>query len=342
MSQVIPSVSPKEILTKVKLVFTDSQLQLHGTDLCQYLKLTASCSSMEPGIAILDYNNLRTIISKMSGEMVQVELDGDDVVMRDDRSLFELTSLSNVDEFPSINGFDPQQTMTLQVNEFVADIESIAHCMDKESTRFALASVQLRGLESQGALQLTATDGRRMAFCRIPYAGCENFAALIPYNVVRALPQIIDKTEGDCEIQISESWFGIKAADLLYSCRQVEGRFPATTIQEKMFESSSFVPVELTAMRTLASQGMVVSEEESMGVCLAMDGEAVTATHQTQKAKFRSTVEFNHPEAMITVNSQYLHQALANCKEAKLCIADNSLRVLRDGRVFEIMMGMSK
>lgn len=341
MSQVIPSSSPKEILTKVKLVFREDQLQLHGTDLNQYLKLVAKCSSQEPGLAIVDYNNFRTIISKMSGDTIYITLDNDRVILKDGRSEFELLTCVNVQEFPSQNEIESNGRFSMQVTELVTALESVSHCMDKESTRYALSSVNICG-SVDGTLRITATDGRRISMCNMHSVTNESFSLLIPYNVVKAIPNIVDGAKGNCEILYAESWFGLEAEDLTYTCRQSEGRFPALKAFIDQFSEAEYRGIDLQMMRTVASQGMVVSEEEAMGINLEFDGEQLSVTHETQKAKYRATVPSDHGQASITINCQYLHQSLAVCKDMSIAVSNDSIKIKRDDRVFDIIMGMRR
>jgi len=130
MSQVIPSSSPKEILTKVKIVFREEQIQLHGTDINQYLKVIAKCSNPNPGVAIVDYNNLRTIISKMTGDTLYVALEENVLVLKDDNSEFELGTYSNVGEFPCESQVDANRMFEMDITDLVNGLVCVEHCMD--------------------------------------------------------------------------------------------------------------------------------------------------------------------------------------------------------------------
>jgi DNA polymerase III sliding clamp (beta) subunit (PCNA family) len=342
MSHVIPSVSPKEVLTKIKLVFGQDSLEMIGTDLNQNLKITTPCESDEPGIALVSYENLKAIISKMSGEMINFSFAQGKVIVSDNFSSFELGGHCDIDEFPGFGSFPSCEIFSFPVDKLVTIVDSIAHCMDKESTRYSLGSVQICGIREQGVIKLTATDGRRISLFKSACEGIGSFSAMIPHNVVKAIPAILGGLDGDCMIRIDPSWLMIETPHIVYLCRQSEGRFPNCQRFEKQFEEANLVELDLAAMRAIASQGLAVSENDETGLSLHFDGQSVTASHHTQKAKFRATIPLAHPEASVIVNAQYLHQALSNCKSASLQVVDNTVTIQRDKEVYECIMGMAK
>ncbi len=341
MSQVIPSSSPKEILTKVKLVFREEQIQLHGTDMNQYLKLIAKCNNPNPGVAIVDYNNFRTIISKMTGDTVYISLENDVVVLKDDRSEFELGTFTNISEFPAENIIDSDRTFEMDINELVLSLDKVQHCMDKEATRYALSSVSIAGTEG-GILQITATDGRRISICMLPDIVSQEFSLLIPHDTVKAIGSIMDGVKGKCQVIYTESSFGVEAEDLTFTCRQTEGRYPKLDTFVQSFRDAEYHAIDLPSLRTIASQGLVVSDPEAMGIVLSLDGEKMTVTHETVKAKYKATVPIEHPAETVQVNCQYLHQALAVCKEVQISVAGQKLIIKRDNTTYDMIMGMAR
>lgn len=340
MSQVIPASSPKEVLTKIKVVFTDSEIQLHGTDLAQYLKVSAPCVVSDPGIALLAYADLRDIIAKMSGGAVELILNGDTVSISDERASFELQTHNNIDEFPGACDFHCVQTTTIDSDELCRCLTSVIHCIDKEATRFALNAVHIEGCGDNGVLRFTTTDGRRITWTETA-AQCGVFTSLLPSQAAKAITQIIDE-KFPCQIRIGESWFGIEAENLSFSCRQIDGRFPSTIKFRDMIKSDYYYSdASLAELKVIASQAAIVSVEESMGVNLDFTGDEIVVTHHSTKAKYKAKTQCQHPAAKVTVNSQFLQHALSNCKSIAIASNSTTLSIIRDSSCYEIIQGIT-
>lgn len=338
MSQVIPASSPKEVLTKIKIVFTESEIQLHGTDLAQYLKVTAPCVVSEPGIALLAYADFRDIIGKMSGEAIELTLNGDTVTISDNRASFELQKHTNIEEFPPACDFHCIQTTTIDSEELCRCLASVIHCIDKESTRFALNAVHIEGCGDDGMIRFTATDGNRITWIETD-AKCGVFATILPSHAAKAIPQIID-VKSPCQLRIGESWFGIEAENLSFSCRQLDGRFPSTSkFRDRVKSDYYYSDVNLAELKVIASQAAIVSVEDSKGVNLEFCGNEIVVTHQSSKAKYRAKTNCQHPASKVTINSQFLQQALTGCKSVAIASNGATLSIIRDTRCYEIIQG---
>ncbi len=340
MSQVIPTSSPKEVLTKIKIVFRESEIHLHGTDLAQYLTLIAPCETTEPGIALLAYSDLRDIVSRMTGDNVELTLDGKVVGITDSRASFELQVHSDLNEFPGACDWSRVYTTQIDSEQLCQCLESVIHCIDKESTRFALNAVYIEGSKEEGVLRFTATDGRRITWIEVP-SECETFTALLPAQSAKAIIEIVDE-QISCRLCIGESWVGIEADNMSFLCRRAEGRFPSTkTFREMTKTTFRYSEASLAELKTIANQAAVVSMEDQMGVTLQFTSTEIIATHQSPKAKYRATTPCNHAQAKVTINSIYLQQALSRCKSVAVASDGAALSIMRDGNCFEIIQGFA-
>lgn len=340
MSQVIPTNSPKEVLTKIKIVFRESEIHLLGTDLAQYLTLIAPCETTEPGVALLAYSDLRDIVSRMTGDNVELTLDDNVVGITDGRASFELQVHSDLNEFPGACDWSRVYTTKIDSEQLCQCLDTVLHCIDKESTKFTLNAVYIEGSKEEGVLRFTATDGRRITWIEVP-SECETFSALLPAQSAKAISEIIDE-QIDCQLCIGESWVGVEADNISFLCRRAEGRFPSTKLFREMTKTNfRYCEVSLAELKTIANQAAVVSMEDQMGVTLQFTSNEIVATHQSVKAKYRAMTPCNHLPTKVTINSIYLQQALTRCKSVEVASDGVALSIMRDHNCFEIIQGFS-
>jgi len=341
MSQVIPNSSPKEVLTKIKLVFTGDVIRLYGTDLEQFLIVSALCQTDEPGMALVPYADFRSMFSKLTGDEISLSLEGGIVRIGDNNCTFELPSHTNMEEYPAFSEFETVHKFALPVRTLCHCFGQLVHCTDKESTRYALNAIHVVG--SHGGVEMHASDGRRVALLTVPDTECQDFTALVPAPVARSMHVIIDGESCDCEVRIGESSVGIETINMSYSCRQLEGRFPNTTTFKSALKSLQWNTVDANQIRALATQAMAATTREERGIVMEFNGETLHARSQTTKAKFDSRIKCEGPNCgSITINCEYLHDAVAECENLKIGIAGDMLGIERDNLASELIMGMGK
>lgn len=342
MSQVIPSSSPKEVLTKIKLVFSGNELRLYGTDLEQFLAVWAPCQIDEPGMALVNYADFRSLIGKLTGNEISLALDNGAVVMSDDHCSFELQSHTDINEFPTFGQVDTIRKFALPIKTLCYCFSQLVHCTDKESTRYALNSINM--LAEDGVVKMQSSDGRRIAMLDVPGApSCEDFSILVPTSVAKSMPHVIDGEDGDCQVLVGESRLGIETETMSYDCRLNEGRFPATQPYRSILKSLQWNDVNSGHIRSLAAQAIAASTSESRAVTLTFDGVSLSAVGASTKARFASTIPCKGSAAKVQINAEYLGQAVADCENVRIGVDKNEkLCVERDGVVSEIIMGMGQ
>src|SRR3990172_8220267 len=108
-ASVAPSRSPKPILQNVKLEVSMEGAILMGTDLEVGVRVEVAGFSVEaPGSVVLPRDRFGKILSESSDEKLDLESDGGKVLVRGQRSEFQLPS-EKPDEFPSVLAFEEKK-----------------------------------------------------------------------------------------------------------------------------------------------------------------------------------------------------------------------------------------
>ena len=132
-----------------------------GTDLEVGIRVDVPGFEVEaPGSVVLPRDRFGKILTESSDEKLDLESDGRKVLVRGQRSEFQLPS-ENPDEFPSVLAFEEQKYHEMPARFFREVIRRTVYATDNESSRYALGGVLVE-LSANG-LTAVATDGRRLA-----------------------------------------------------------------------------------------------------------------------------------------------------------------------------------
>ena len=347
MSHVIPSSSPKEVLTKIKLVFDGASICLQGTDIEKFLTVSMPCKCEEAGAALVSYGAFRDVVAKLTGEFIELSIEGDVVVVGDGVSRMELMSHSDINEFPSEPSFEASQVFRMDASEFSESLSSIAHCTDKDATRYALnaLSLQCNSSNHAGIVEFMATDGRRCAIRSSQVttdAEEASFTLLIPATAVKCIPSVIDGSKDEVAVHVSAEWVRAVGAGFDFCARQMEGRFPNVKAIMKDFNGTKLFDIDVLAVRSIAAQGCVVSDTESRGLDMTFGDGCVKFKHESPRVKFSASISCDHHEEKASIDSTYFQQAVLDCESIQIAVKDNKMLIVRDGNANEVIMGMAK
>ena len=313
----------------------------------KFLSVSMPCECEETGVALVSYISFRDIVSKLTGEFIQLAIEGDTVIVGDTVSRMEINSHSDVNEFPAEPSFDASQVFYMSASEFAESLSSIIHCTDKDATRYALNSLLLEcnSRNYTGIVEFMATDGRRAAIRTSQVrtdAEEASFSLMIPAPSAKCLPSVIDGYTDDVAVHVSAQWVRAVGAGFDFRTRQMEGRFPNVKKVMEGFKDAPKFEINPQSLRSVAAQGCVVSDTESRGLSIAFDGASMDFKHESPRAKFSASIPCSHHEDAVSIDSGYLQQAVLECESIRIATKDNAMLIVRDDNAHEVIMGMAK
>ena len=161
VAPVVPTRSPKPILQNVKLSVTESESFLMATDTEVGIRQDVlGVEVAAPGSLILPVGRFGSILRESSDEQLKIESDGTGIVVRGDRSQFNLPA-ENPDEFPEVALFEEEKYQELPARLLKELVRRTLFATDTDSSRYALGGVLLEFNEDQ--IIAVGTDGRRLA-----------------------------------------------------------------------------------------------------------------------------------------------------------------------------------
>ena len=315
-ASVAPSRSPKPILQNVKLEATMEGAILMGTDLEVGVRVEVPGISVEsPGSVVLPRDRFGKILSESSDEKLDLESDGGKVLVRGQRSQFQLPS-ENPDEFPSVVAFAEEKYHEMPARFFREVIRRTVFATDNESSRYALGGVLVELTEN--GLTAVATDGRRLARQEGPATSVGGHVSgdtmtIIPTKTMQLLDRALGDNEENILLATRENDILVRAGGATVYSRLVEGRYPKW--RDVFPRREGMIKIDLTVGPFYAAvrQAMIVTSEERRGVNFTFGGgKIVLAGHGAEmgESHIEVPIAYDGADVMITLDPRYLSDFL--------------------------------
>ena len=223
------------ILSNVLLEAGSNSLGLTATDMDLTIIERVPVSVGANGAATVPAHTLYDIVRKLP-EGAQVEIggegDGSQAVVRAGRSKFSLPTLPRED-FPATSGGELPHKFSVGAKELRSLIDRSRFAISTEETRYYLNGIYLHVAEGKGKgeashLRAVATDGHRLARVEMPApAGAAGMPGIIvPRKTVGELRKLIDETEEQIEISLSDTRIRFAFDSVTLSSKLIDGNFP--------------------------------------------------------------------------------------------------------------------
>jgi DNA polymerase-3 subunit beta len=348
-ASVAPARSPKPILQNVKLEVTSEKAILMGTDLEVGVRVEVPGITVEaPGSVVLPRDRFGKILSESSDETLSLESDGGKVIVRGQRSQFQLPS-ENPDEFPSVLAFEEQKFHEMPARFFREVVRRTVYATDNESSRYALGGVLIE--LAANSLTAVATDGRRLARQEGPATSVGGHVSgdtmtIIPTKTMQLLDRALSDNEENIQLAARDNDILVRSGRATIYSRLVEGRYPKW--RDVFPRRDGMVKIEMTVGPFYAAvrQAMIVTSEERRGVDFTFGGGKIILTgHGAElgESQVELPIAYDGADVGITLDPRYLSDflkvlgpektftiELRNAESAAICTTD-------DGYAYVIM-----
>lgn len=315
MTSIVPSRTPKPILKCVRIAVGAKEMRIYATNLELGLEyLVSEVEVQSEGEVVVEAERLAAIVRE-SGEDVLV-LEAADTTCE----------IRGMDSHFTIYGQDPKQypkvppfgggapDLTIGLDQLQSGIEQCLFATAKESSRYAINGVLW---EAKGKkLLLVATDGRRLARCRVdlqqaPADGAER-KIIVPAKTMALLEKLGTREKEAVAVKLVDNQVLMSCANVVISSNLVEGNFPRyediipTDYDKKVTLSTE---VALSGVRRAA----LLTSEDSKGIKLSLTSEALVfsgSSPDAGAAEVSMPVEYGGEAISIGFNPQFLVDAL--------------------------------
>lgn len=303
------------ILSNVRIVARDGAVGFTATDMDLDIVEHLPCTVAVPGETTAPAHTLYDIVRKLQ-DGAQIELDAtggnERLTVRAGRSTFTLPALP-VADFPSLSSDDLPVSFNLTATELKSVIDRTKFAISTEETRYYLNGIFVHAADQKGGgkvLRAVATDGHRLARVELTLPeGADGMPGIIlPRKTVGELRKLLDETDGDVEISLSETRIRFTFGAVSLSSKLIDGTFPD---YERVIPvgNDKVLEIDCKAFAQAVDRVAIISTEKSRAIKIALDGGALTLSASSPDAGSaieELEVSYDGTPFEIGFNSRYL------------------------------------
>lgn len=306
------------ILSNILLKLIDNQLLLTATDLEIEITCRIPCITQNhTGLITIPVKKMIDIIRSLEDDAnPTISFKSGVVSIKEGRSQFKLTTLP-ADDYP--NSED-------EISEVEFSVSRLALIHLLQSTHFAMSQqdvrVFLNGLLLEidaHAIVAVATDGHRMAICRLPNTlGNQHHRLLLPRKGVQEILRLLNNvSDENVLVSAGKNHFKLVTEQYTFSSKLIEARFPPY-IRAIPKDQDKQVIIDKDLLKRALSRIVILAHEKSRAVLLHVQQDQLTliANNQEQEEAIESVpAQTQGDELTIGINASYLLDVLNHLAE---------------------------
>ncbi len=316
VTSVVPTRTPKPILKCVRIAASDKEMRISATNLEMGIDyLVSEVEVQQPGEAVIEAERLAAIVRESVEDVLVLDATDTTCEIRGADSHFKIYG-QDPKQYPKVPVFgEAAADLTISLEQLQLGIEQCLFATAKESSRYAINGVLW---EAKGRkLLFVATDGRRLARCRVDLHGAATGAAaeqkiIVPARTMALLQKLVSHDKENVAVKLVENQILLSCANVVISSNLVEGNFP---------KYEDIIPTDYDKKLTLPTEGALsgvrraalLTSEESKGIKLALTSEALVfsgSSPEAGAAEVRLPVEYSGESIDIGFNPQFLIDVL--------------------------------
>ncbi len=315
LTSVVPSRTPKPILLCVRITAGEKDVRICATDLEVGINyLLSEVQVEEPGDVVVPADKLAAIVRESIDDVLSFQAEDGTCQITGSDSHFTIFG-QQADQYPAVPEFDGKADLEITLENLQLGIEQCLFATAKESTRYALNGVlwEIKGKK----MTLVATDGRRLARCRVsltsaPAKEITEAKIIVPAKTMSLLDKISAGEKEIAAVKLVNNQILISCRNVVISSNLVEGNFPK---YEDIIPTDYDKKLTLSTEDTLSAvrRSALLTTEESRGIKLSVsEGSIVFSCRapETGDAQINSTVDYKGEPIEIGFNPQFMIEAL--------------------------------
>jgi DNA polymerase III subunit beta len=352
---VVPTSSPKPILTNLQLEAKQSSLEIIATDLQVGLRsILTKVDVQKAGQAVVQARQLAGILKESRSHEVTMSL-----TRKEDQSLLTIAFADGDYQVPAVIGetfppvgFFPTDVPSVTINAARLDemIRQTIFAVDKDRTSAVLSGLYLAVNENE--VILAATDGKVLceAVDKGAYAVPESIGVIVPAVTINHLSRILIATKAEsAQLAVAGKLIffrvlpGNGGPQVEVTSRLVEGTFPPyrNALPPSSGTKASFDTVELaSAVRRTA----LMTSNTSRGIVLTLNPDQAVLSnlnYTNGSARIPLQCAFQGQAMKLGVNAQYIGDVLKVYKSPRIDIEISRGLIMREPGVTYLIMPIS-
>jgi len=324
------------ILSNVLIKVSDNSLWLTGTDLeVELISNVTLTGELEEGEITVPAKKLLDICRGLAdGSTLDFHVEANKAILRCGRSKYSLSTLSAQD-YPNLEDWQGDLEFEISQSDLKKLIDSTHFSMAQQDVRYYLNGMSLE--TEDNIIRTVATDGHRLALCRLSYTGgtLPNRQVIIPRKGILEITRLIEDDDKMLKVQVGSNHIRIFSTDFIFTSKLVDGRFPDyRRVLPK--DGDKTIVASKVALKNAFSRASILSNEKFKGVRLNLsNGELkITANNPEQEEAVEIVdVDYQGADLEIGFNVAYLIDVLNSLGSEKVIITladSNSSALIED------------
>ncbi len=309
---VVPARTPKPVLRCVKITASGKEVRLCATDLEVGLNYLISEVEVErDGELVVEADRLTAIVRESAEDVLVLAADGTTCQIRGADSHFTIYG-QDPKQYPTVLSLATGEAdMQISLEQLQLGIQQTLFATAKESSRYAINGVLWEVKAKK--LMLVATDGRRLARCRVeldkaPPKEAGERRMIVPAKTMALLEKLGSHDKEAVAVKLVDNQVLIRHANVVVSSNLVEGNFPK---YEDIIPSDYDKKITLPTAAALSAvrRAALLTSEESKGIKLSVSKDAVVfsgSSPEAGAAEVSIPIQYGGQPIDIGFNPQFL------------------------------------
>lgn len=324
VSRAITNRAAIPVLQGIYLKAEGFALTLTGYDMEIAITTSIECNVQIAGEMVLDAKLFGSMISRMPGGVVKVELNNNGTAtIRGGVAEFEIPAMM-AGEYPTLPNPGAENTMTVKCGMLREMIEKTIYAVSIEDKKPAHTG-ELFVIEPN-SLTIVALDGYRLAIIQRDVECTRDIRIIIPAKTLQELLKIMNDNEADIKIDANRRYVVFTTCGYTIMSRLIEGDF---LNYQSVIPDSSRTRVTIdckTMIDTIERASLVITDRLKNPLRVSFTDGRITVRCQTALGKVVDELDADKQEGEnveIGFNNRYMLEALRYSKVEKMVLEIN-------------------
>jgi len=315
VTSIVPARTPKPILQCLHLSAQKDEVRISATDLDVGINCLVMHAQVESaGDIVIPAGRFLAIVRESVDDVISLEASENTCSITGTDSHFTVYG-HDPSQFPQVPDFQGEAHFEVNILALQEAIAKTLFAVAKESTRYAINGLlwELDGKK----LVLIATDGRRLAKCRLNLASAPAKSltitrAIAPAKTMFLLEKLTGTEKDAVAVRLHDNRLMMQCGSVVISSNLVEGNFP---------KYEDIIPVDYdkkivlntAAVLSAVRRAALLVSEESRGIKLSITDNAISFSSrapETGDAKIDMAVKYKGEPIEVGFNPQFLVDVL--------------------------------
>lgn len=300
------------ILSMMRLEAEGDKINLLGCDGELWASANVQATVTTAGAICVASRVLNDIVSKMREGMIDIEMKGTDVVIRQGtHSVWRLLALPPED-FPEIPEFEANAEITISLGQLRQGTTAVNYAISDDASRQALTGVFFS--YDGEALTMVATDSHRLAHFKLEQEGVGSaVTAVVPGKALRTLRMLGLQDDETITIRFDQRRIGVDVGEVRVVCQLLGYAFPEWRRVVPTAHTRSWV-LDREEFSAALDRIMILARGTSYRVQLTGSGDVLTLSARSEEigdAHEEIACASEDGDIPIAFNGRYLADAVS-------------------------------